>query len=225
MLASEFVPKLSIVTATPEVAGGHIAVLGERYVACQNWASVASKVSADVTCGCVHPPSAGSHVDWAIYLAEYSHVAPPMRGHAMTEKELQAIPDGNVVYVRDVAEFASQPELRPGLFRAGRTFYFEPDLAVRYERIPYLKDYLYQRYRDSREWAVRASGKQTVAYRYRSAASRLALPLLLLWRRGRNVANRKRYAGKFLTSLPLLVLFGVVEAAGEIAGFLGGARE
>lgn len=209
----------------PESTGEYIALFGARYVACHGWASTALKVSADVTCGCVHPPQSDSRVDWAIYLAEYSHLAPPMPSHSMTEKELLIIPEGNVVYARPVAERAIHAELRPGLLRAGHQFYFEPELAVRYQLIPGLAEYLRQRYRESSKWAIRASRNRTAAYRYAAAISRLALPILLLLRRGRNVAYRKRYRGNFLIALPLLLLFGIVEAAGEIAGFLNGARE
>lgn len=178
-------------------AAQRVAVLGERYEIGEGWVEAALAACGDVAVGCIAPPRNPSYSDWAIYLSEYSHVAPPV--HA-------CLPQGNVVYSSV----------------AGGAICFDPGLTVSFARPPGLREYLRERYRESVQWAA----EQHARVPFLSAFSRIGLPALLLWRRARNVFSRRRYRVRFLAALPYLLLFSVVEATGEMVGFLSdGVRE
>jgi hypothetical protein len=54
------------------------------------------------------------------------------------------------------------------------------------------------------------------------AARSLALPVVLFLRISRRVAARRPYRRKLASALPLLALFAVVWAAGELVGYVAG---
>jgi hypothetical protein len=174
-----------------------VAVVGDRYEVQPGWMQAAIATGPGGIVGCIDAPATLSAVGWAIYLAEYSHVAAPMPAASAS------MPMGNVVY-------------RNG---AGR-FRHDPGLLVTFARPPRLMEYVAQRFDSSRAWAEENSRDWNGSRRILGALSRFALPALLLWRRSRNVFFRRRHRARLLLALPYLLVFGVIEAAGEMAGFV-----
>ena len=82
--------------------------------------------------------------------------------------------------------------------------------------------FLTQRFHFSRSFAGMRSKLIPPSRRIISALFSPALPLLMIWRIGRQVFTKKRYVKEFLLSLPLLAIFMVSYAAGEFMGYLFG---
>jgi hypothetical protein len=82
--------------------------------------------------------------------------------------------------------------------------------------------FLAERFHYSRAYAglrVRDAG---TGARLRWAAMSFGLPALLVARLFRDVVARRRHLGWFVASLPLVLLFSVVWAYGELVGYLTG---
>lgn len=211
--------------------GELIGVVGDRYEVQPGWAAAAIKSEVDVLAGCVEAPAQASRADRAIYLAEYSHVALRTRELDLDRAEAVSVPGGNVVYKRAAlargvpAGVRSESEFHKALFDAGLHLRRGPALLASFAHPPSLEKYLAERYAVSRDWAAARCAGADWFLRTASALTRLALPVLLFWRWSRSALSRPRYRGWFLSALPYLVLFSVVQAAGECAGcFKGRSR-
>ncbi len=203
--------------------GRSIAVVGDRYEVQPGWGAAALASDDDVIAGCVAAPPSASQAAWASYLAEYSHVAPPLTDKRMNAAEAGSVPGGNVVYCAAAIENTSgktEAEFHGSLFLAGCIFRWQPALAVCFAHAPTVREYIKERYAFSRDWARAAAAGRSVYSRWASALTRAALPAVLIQRRARNVFQRRRNRWRFVSVLPYLILFSIVEAMGECAGFV-----
>ena len=164
-------------------------------------------------------------VDWAAFLCEYSHAMGPHPAG-----EAAGLPGNNVVYKREALELLV-PEraemweyfLHAKLREAGHRFYFRPSMIVLHKRPFGVLEYLQQRFLYSRSFAAMRSAGTSGGKRWVLAAMSLALPPVLLWRISRRVLKGRRHVGKLIVSLPLISVFTVSWAAGEIVGHVSGA--
>ena len=176
---------------TKEARGELVAVLGDRYDLGEGWMRAALSGEATAISGPVLPRSQSSLAEWAIYLAEYPSKAAPVEGNMVRRKGASG--ETRVLFV--------------------------PELRVVFARLPGWKQYLVERYADSREWAREQVKGSSALQRFAAAAARIALPMLLLRRRA-----TFKYGWRFVAALPYLFVSGLVEATGEISGFLSGAK-
>ncbi len=218
---SEFAMRLEgLRRATGEI----VAVVGDRYEIRPGWLRSVKDSQADVESGCVEPGTGLSWAGWAMYLAEYSHVAPPMPAEVLDARGAALVPGGNAVYRRGIWDGAAGCEAENAwhlaLFRSGARFRRQPAMLAAFSTPPGVKTYVRQRFAASKAWGrARADGLRPGA-RMAGAVSRLLLPALLIWRRGRNCWGRGRHRARLAAALPWLVLFALVESVGEFVGFL-----
>ena len=214
--------------ALSQASGGWVVVLSNRYRPQAGWAAAILREhgnGADVVAGCVAPAATLSYFGWCAYLAEYSHLAPPMNRQPDL-KDPRLVAAGNVSYRRDLV--ASVPSLdaleevsfHRSLLDGGARICFAPDMAVEFVSSPSLGEYARERFQRSRtEAAVRANdigrGRASVA-----AFARLALPPLLVARLLRDVARRGRYRIAVLACLPVLTAFALWQMVAEMGGYL-----
>ncbi len=166
-------------------------------------------------------------VDWAAFLCEYSHAMGPQPAG-----ETAGLPGNNVAYKREALELLI-PEraemweyfLHPKLREAGYRFFFLPSMVVYHKRPFGVLEYVQQRFLYSRSFAAMRSIGTGGGKRWALAAMSLALPPVLLWRISLRVLKGGRHVGKLIVSLPLISVFTVSWAAGEIVGYVSGAGD
>ncbi len=208
------------------VSGTWAAVLSEDYRVGDDWAEavVSEREQRDVLVGEVMPPDKGIFAG-AAYLWEYVHIAPPAAAGELTRLQVRWAPAGAVVYrinaldIDSIAAARSEMEYHEALFDAGRTFYRDPRMRVRYA--PPVREFLPDRVRRSREWARSRSASMSLPSRCVAGSFRIALPIVLLSRFGVRAAVRPRYWFGALATLPYALLFAGAETLGELRGYCG----
>lgn len=210
------------------VSGAWAAVLSEDYRVGEDWAQAVTSPpeKQDVLVGAVAPPRRG-YFAYAAYLWEYLHVASPTVAGALNREQARWAPAGAVVYrvraldIDLMAAAQSEMGYHAALFDAGKRFYRDPRLQVRYT--PPVGEFLSDRARRSQEWARLRSASMSTPLRRLVGLSRLALPLVLCGRFAVRAAVRPRYWPRALTALPLVLLFACAETLGELRGYFGRA--
>jgi hypothetical protein len=211
-------------------SGDVVAVLHERYHARPNWAERIAQVheteTAEVIAGCVSPSAGMSNTEWAMFLSEYSHAFPPVRSGPLGRAAAIMIPGGNASYKRVAFERVSMGgclwdlDFHAALFDGGVRFHCDGGLIAEFG-CPYtFREYIAERTRISRDLAFRRAAKLPLLFRLAGAASRIALPPLVVARVAVAVWRKRAYRGRFLRALPWIVAFAIVQASGEIMGYL-----
>ena len=216
--------------AIRNTSGDLVAILHERYHVPANWLDVIWHAhhtqAGGVISGCVGPPRELTLAQWAMFLTEYAGVSPPLSGGLLDRTEACKIPGGNVSYPRAVFEktpmegFLWELDFHAALFDRGVQFYREPALVAEFGYPYTVREYIQERVAVSREFARRRCSGIGLAPRLLLAASRFALPLVLLARIARIVGRKKLYAGRFILALPWMAAFSMVQVWGEISGYL-----
>ena len=149
-------------------------------------------------------------------------VAPPTAAGALNGEQARWAPAGAVVYrmkaldLDSIAAARSEMDYHAALFDAGKRFYRDPRLQVRYA--PSAHGFLADRMTRSREWAQSRLGSMSTPLRWLSGLLRLALPFVLVGRFGLRAAARPRYWFRALAALPLAPVFACAETLGELRG-------
>ncbi len=157
-------------------------------------------------------------LDWAFFLAEYGPCMPPL-----AEGEAGAVPGNNAAYRRTILPLAEeiwahrwegflQKELRQRVVR----IFLSQALLLYHKKSFRLGEMLEQRFLYSRSYAA-MRGKSFVR-----AALSLALPPVLLVRMIRCLAAKRRNWKEFALGFPVVALFLLSWAAGEMVGHLAG---
>jgi glycosyltransferase involved in cell wall biosynthesis len=207
--------------------GDLIAVIEDHCLVTPQWAAEilqSAKADYGVVGGPVENASRERMLDWAFFLAEYGPCMPPL-----AEGETDAVPGNNAVYRRSVLpldepvwahvwESFLQNELR----KRGIRIFLNPAMLVYHKKSFRLGEMLSQRFLYSRSFAAMRAARMGRSRRLFYAAASLVLPVLLLWRIFRCTQSKHRNLREFLIGLPVIVLFVLSWAAGEVTGYLAG---
>ena len=209
--------------AIRRTSGELVAVLHERYHVPPDWLErmwqAHSEQRAEVVAGCVGPSPGLSMVQWAMYLMEYPHAAPPLASGPVDRAAACMIPGGNVSYKRTVFERVSMArylwelDFHTALFDAGARFYRDGGLIAEFAHAYTVPEYLRERVEVSRDLSARRAAGRPLVSRLVMAASRMALPPLVIAR-----GARTAYPGRFLLALPWMAAFSLAQALGEMSG-------
>jgi glycosyltransferase involved in cell wall biosynthesis len=208
--------------------GDAVAVIEDHVLVPPDWARrllAALRSGDEIAGGAVANAATERTVDWAAFLCEYSHLLPPLEAGSV-----QALAGNNIVYRRALLE-KYRAETRAGrwedhlhsaLRRGGVRLVCHPEIEVAHKKHYTVRSYLSQRFLYARSFAgARLQGSRRVV-RVGYAVAAVALPPVLLGRIVSRVAARRRYRGVLVKSLPLMALFVLAWAAGEIVGALTG---
>lgn len=164
-------------------------------------------------------------VDWAVFFCEYSqHMHPVEAGPS------GFIPGMNVAYDMDLlagmrevfAEGLWENFLHDKLRAQGHVCGMDPSILVGHKKRFTVRMFLAERFHYSRSFAgMRVQGASPVR-KLAWAVAAFGLPPLLVLRVARNVRRKGRHAREFRRALPLVVLFSVMWAVGEVVGYLTG---
>jgi hypothetical protein len=205
-----------------------IAVIEDHVVVPPGWSQAVARAARETGCvvgGPVENLATSTLIDRAAFLCEYSHCLPPGRAGLSSW-----LPGNNVAYpavmLRPHAAIAAaggwENEVHSAIKAAGGQLVFVPEMVAGHDMSYSLGGYMAQRYLYARSYAGNRLRGASFALRAAYAIATLALPALLLLRISRNVLGNPAYRNSLLMSLPLLVLFVVAWAAGEVVGYLAG---
>ncbi len=202
-----------------KATGDRIAVVGDRYEVTLAWIErLWSAEMADVETGPIAAAPNLGYWGWCVYLMEYAHVAPPVaerRAH-----DSSRVPGGNVVYAAAVIRHnpprASDTEwtFHARLLHAGVPVAIRPELEVRFQSPPGLREYLAERF-----WLSQTIGVLGGVPKLLFAP---VLPLFLMNRLVVFAWKKPRLLLRFLASAPIVFVFSIIQAAGEFTGALRG---
>jgi hypothetical protein len=162
--------------------------------------------------------------DWAAFFCEYSAFMEPL-----TEGETDALTGMNVAYDRE-AIAAIEDLLHKGrwegwlharLQERGIGLHCAAGMVLEHDKDFGLGEFLSQRWHYSRSYAGMRN-ESLGRRRWLYALGAPLLPPVLYWRMARNVFSRRRRRREFLIATPLILLYLVVWAAGEAAGYAFG---
>jgi glycosyl transferase family 2 len=214
-----------------QARGRSIAVIEDHILVPSGWAGAllaAQSAETPVVGGSVDNAATTSWVDWAAFLCEYSHCYPPM-----ASGKVDWLPGNNVVYSKELldshrevtASGAWENRLHDAIRQSGVPLVCRPEIIVAHKMHYSVGEYLSQRYLYARSYAGARVQGASMTKRLTYAAAALALPPLLFYRIVRRVLGKGRYRGELARSLPLLALFVVAWAAGEVVGYALGAGD
>jgi hypothetical protein len=210
--------------------GEVVAVIEDHVLVPPDWATqvlAAQRQGDEVVGGSVSNQATGRIVDWAAFLCEYSEYLHPSSGPRV------ALTGNNVAYRRSLLQrYRTEIEagrweehLHAALRRDGVTLSCRPEIRVGHKKHYTMREYLGQRYLYARSYAglrlTTASWPTRIAY----AAGACALPALLLFRIVARAGIKPGYRLPLLKSLPLIAVFVVAWAGGEMIGALAGTGD
>ncbi len=214
-----------------QATGDITAITEDHCNASENWFEEILKAhdsEFEAVGGTVINGSVDRLTDWAVYLCEYSHVMPPI-----PSGEVEGIAGNNASYKREVLDQVDESIkrnyweffLHEELKRAGVKFLSVPTLIVYHKKEFGFLYFLAQRFHYSRSFAGMRRSKAGTSMRFLYVLFSPFLPFLLTWRIARQVFGKKRHMKQFLLSVPLLLVFMVSYALGELVGYLFGSGQ
>lgn len=205
-----------------------VAVIEDHILVPPGWARrmlAALDAGADVVGGPIENAATETLVEWAAFLCEYSACLPPLPAGPA-----DWLPGNNIVYRRELLE-RFRPVLESGrweshlhdsLRQAGTTLVCRPEVAVGHKKHFTIGEYVGQRYLYSRSYAGMRVAGAPLLLRAAYGLAALLLPPVLFYRTVARVWPHRAYRGHLIRSLPLLGLFVVAWAAGEVVGYWAG---
>ena len=208
--------------------GRSVAVIEDHVLVPDGWARALVDAQGDaemVVGGAIENAAVTRLVDWAAFLCEYSHCIPPL-----PEGQSDWLPGNNVIYPRTLlARYDSalgrgqwENRLHDAMRRDGVPLVFRPQIKVGHKKHYTVREYVSQRYLYARSYAGARVAGASLARRVAYGAASTVLPPLLLFRTVSRVMSKRRHRAELVRSLPLLCVFVVSWAMGEMVGYVAG---
>lgn len=202
-----------------------VAVIEDHVIVPSGWARAHLEAHArgeQVVGGAVENAATERLVDWAAFLCEYHHLIPPL-----PTGPVPGITGNNTSYDRTLLmtyrdtwrEGRWEDHLHEAMRRDGVTLHSHPEIRVGHKKHYSVGEYLSQRFLYSRAWAGIRSREAPAVVRFVAGAARVVLPPVLYLRIVRTVWRTGHHRRELLRSLPLLALFALGWALGEMVGF------
>lgn len=219
------IPRMRVL-GSARAKGEYIVFTEDRCVASSGWLDQLLREhqrGKDIVGGPIEPGDIRGRTGWAVYLCEYAALMLPVNK--------RTLPGNNVSIRRSMlervdAEFrasAWEADIVARLSQEGARVSVSPE-AVLYKAITMtLGTALAQRYHFSRTLAAARAKRMPKLERLARALASPVLPALILLRIATSVFEKKRYRGRFLSSLPHILLLMIAYTAGEVVGYVAGS--
>ena len=205
-----------------------VAVIEDHVIVPPGWARALLDAQAGgdiVVGGAVENAAVERVVDWAAFLCEYSHCILPL-----PEGPASWLTGNNVVYPRELlARYQEvigrgqwENRLHDAMRHDGVPLVCRPEIRVGHKKHYTVGEYLSQRYLYARSYAGARVADASLGKRLGYGAAALALPPLLMFRTVSRVLAKRRHRAELVRSLPLLAVFVVSWAFGEMVGYIAG---
>lgn len=212
-----------------QATGNFLVVTEDHCIPPEKWFdefSRAHNAGYPVAGGAVENACTKRLVDWAAYLCEYSNFISPV-----PDGEVEFLAGNNVSYERSVIamlddallknfwEYFLQAELK----KRNVKFVSSPNITIDHKKEFDFLYFMQQRFHYSRSFAAMRRRRSNALQQILCLAYTPVLPIHQSWRIIRNVMSKKRHRKELLLSFPILAMFLLSYAAGELAGQLLGA--
>ena len=205
-----------------------VAVIEDHVIVPPGWARALLDAQAGgdiVVGGAVENAAVDRVVDWAAFLCEYSHCILPL-----PEGPASWLTGNNVVYPRALlARYQEvigrgqwENRLHDAMRQDGVPLVCRPEIRVGHKKHYTVGEYLSQRYLYARSYAGARVADASLGKRLGYGVAALALPPLLMFRTVSRVLAKRRHRAELVRSLPLLAVFVVSWAFGEVVGYVAG---
>lgn len=221
--------------ALDRAAGRYIIVTEDHCVPSENWLEsmydAFAESAEDVVAvgGCVENGVYDTPLDWATFLCEYSYFLDPVE-----EGDTTVLPGMNVAYKREIFADLDRELLTSGFWETtvhpvllDKGFKFHSTNKIRLYHCKKFSFGLFarQRYIYSRYYAGLRFGKGELLKRFVAFGATVLLPPLLLIRSRKQIRRKNRHAREYRSAMPILLLFYIIWAYGEMAGYLLGTGD
>jgi glycosyltransferase involved in cell wall biosynthesis len=205
-----------------------VAVIEDHVIVPPGWARALLDAQAGgdiVVGGAVENAAVDRVVDWAAFLCEYSHCILPLPAGPASW-----LTGNNVVYPRALlARYQEvigrgqwENRLHDAMRHDGVPLVCRPEIRVGHKKHYTVGEYVSQRYLYARSYAGARVADASLGKRLGYGAAALALPPLLMFRTVSRVLAKRRHRAELVRSLPLLAVFVVSWAFGEMVGYVAG---
>lgn len=213
--------------------GTVIVVTEDHCVPSRDWIRIVEQRMRERDCAVVGGPVENAFTsrlrDWAAFLTEYADFIAPTGSHKTT----QAVPGNNAAYRRELCDdlCATLDRGRWESFRLqellqeGVRVVFDPQMLIHHSRSFDFWYFVGQRYHFCRSFAAMRGYSFTLEDRFKYGLGSLLLPPLL-WLRGfLTLMRKRRLVGRYLVCSPLIAIYMIVGAFGEMVGYLLGGGD
>lgn len=177
--------------------------------------------------GAIEKDESATGVDWAIYFCRYSQYMLPFARRFVPE-----IAGDNASYKRFFLDRCREvwqhgfwePNVHAELRQTGYQLLLDPAIVVRHKRSFHFSAFVQQRFRHGLRFGQWRTSRLSMGKRTVYLLCAPIVPLVLLVRIGRQVLAKRRHRRRFVLVSPLLVLFLIAWAVGEVAGSLRGTE-
>jgi hypothetical protein len=179
--------------------------------------------------GCVENGVHDTALDWATFFCEYSFFLAPV-----TEGVSKVLPGMNVAYDRAIFQNLDRSLLtrgfwettvHPVLLKAGKTLFSTSSIKLVHCKKFSFSLFARQRFIYSRYYAGLRFGRGQLAPRAIALAATPILPVLLFYRIFKQISTKNRLRSELMSALPMLAIFVVIWAWGEMVGYALGAGD
>ena len=176
--------------------------------------------------GCVENGVYDTALDWATFFCEYSFFLDPV-----AEGETHVLPGMNVAYRRSIFDNIERDKLTSGfwettvhplLLEQGMKMYSTNRIRLYHCKKFSFGLFARQRYIYSRYYAGLRFPPKQLAKRLLACAATAILPPLLLYRSVKQIRTKNRLASEYRSAMPYLLVFYIIWAWGEMAGYILG---
>ncbi len=218
--------------ALDRASGHYIIVTEDHCVPSENWLASFAQAFQDApegtvaVGGCVENGVDDTALDWATFLCEYSFFLDPV-----AEGETTVLPGMNVAYHHSIFDKLDRDLLTSGfwettvhpvLVEKGMKMYSTNNIRLYHCKKFSFGLFARQRYIYSRYYAGLRFPPKQLAKRLLACAATAILPPLLLYRSVKQIRAKNRLASEYRSAMPYLLVFYIIWAWGEMAGYILG---
>lgn len=215
--------------------GRYIIVTEDHCVPSSNWLDSIAQAFCEAppgtaaVGGCVEHGVHGTALDWATFFCEYSYFLAPV-----TEGASTVLPGMNVAYDRSIFKNLDRSQLtsgfwettlHPTLLKAGKTLFSTSSIKLFHCKKFSFGLFARQRFIYSRHYAGLRFGRGQRTRKMIAIAATPILPALLLYRIVKQIRGKHRLRSELVAALPILTIFVIIWAWGEMVGYALGAGD
>jgi hypothetical protein len=215
--------------------GMYIIVTEDHCVPPDNWLASISRAFTEAppgtvaVGGCVENGIRGTALDRATFLCEYSNFLEPVAEGVVT-----VLPGMNIAYHHSVFDNLADELLSSGfwettahpvLLEKGLKLFSSNKIRMYHSKKFSFGLFARQRFLYSRYYGDLRFPRNRVLNRILACLATLLLPPVLLYRTYRHIKTRNRPPGEFRSAMPVLLVFYLVWACGEMTGYLFGSGD
>jgi len=210
--------------------GEIVAVMEDHCLPCKNWiANILQSMTRDVVAvgGPVEQGAFQRWRDWAAFLTEYAFAIGPCEAGPVG-----GLAGNNVAYRRELCDDLVQTLeaqrwesfYHIEVIENGKVFWLDPNMVVAHNRPFDIFYFLAQRYYFCRSYAGMRWSSPSMMHRLIYGLGSVVLPPMLWLRSLRDLMKKKRYVARYVCLTPLIILYFIAGALGEMAGYFFGSQ-